>query len=191
MCRKNVLSPPTHLAQVLCATHSVLSPALDRLRTIPCRSLIAPPSLFYPLLSMSQNRWRSSFTIPTPPLRQPLTTDLVLSCWKHLPSPAHEIECLKAEDSFYIARARNARIIDQRRFWFGLVSALTALSTESIMLGRHVTKRPPPFNFVLARMEKFIMTCRDFSLCNIMYNSNLSLEYTQLSQIYTMSSYTP
>ena len=29
----------------------------------------------------------------------------------------------------------------------------------------HVTKKPPPFNFVLVRMKKFIMTCRDFSLC--------------------------
>jgi hypothetical protein len=44
---------------------------------------------------------------------------------------------------------------------------------------RRVTKKPPPFNFVLARVEEFIMTCRDFSLCSPMYNSNLPLDYTK------------
>ena len=33
----------------------------------------------------------------------------------------------------------------------------------------------------LARMEKFIMTCRDFFLRNTMYDSNVLLEYTQLT----------
>ena len=44
----------------------------------------------------------------------------------------------------------------------------------------HVTKSSPPFDSILARVEKFIMTRRNPSLGNSMYDSKIPLEYTQL-----------
>ena len=50
--------------------------------------------------------------------------------------------------------------------------------SEGVDVG--VTKSSTPFDSVLARVKKFIMTRRNSSLSNSMYKSNIPLEYTQL-----------